>query len=771
MSNILIIGSGSRECIIAKRLFEDANKLEINLTVFSMATNNNPYLSSIGNTILVDKLDIESLKFTLDNMFTKYSVSRPDFAIVGPEAPLEEGFADYLETVKIPCIGPLKKYAQIESSKMYARKFMDSNNLQEHSPKYSTLIGEVIEKLNVTDREKYVKQKIDIIKPLVLKKDGLCGGKGVIVEGVDFTNRETLFKELCTLTTGRDVVIEEKLVGEEFSLMSITDGYGNIQNFPPIQDYKRLENDDKGSNTGGMGCLIDKNNTLPFLTENDIKIAENINKKIINGMNNLKNKYRYGVGYRGILYGSYIKTDDGQIYVIEFNSRFGDPECIIALSLLENNFYSICNQISMNNFVEEFRFSKDAMIGIYMVPKNYPNPTKEKFDIYIDKRVINNVIYGNVEQNKEHLYSLSSRSILYFERGTNIGDCYKKVYTNIRHISGNLYYRTDIGKKYLSSYEQAGVSIDSGNIAVKQMKEYLKSTYTQNVMGEHGDFGGQFKLGSEVLVSSIDGVGTKSVFAKKILGSKAFINLGKDIVNHCVNDILVQGAYPLFFLDYFGASHLNVEEVTNFIKGASIACVENGPLPLIGGETAEMPSIYNEGKTDLVGCIIGKKDTQFFNNVKIDRGDILLAFHSVSPHTNGYSLINKIVDETGYPDKNILDVLLTPHKSYLKEVQEFVKEFGYDSVKGMCHITGGGLYENMSRIIPKDFNINLSLDLNFPQWCIYLKQKGNISHNEMMRVFNCGIGFVLIVNKEVAEKVKKSNYIKMYKIFNLGTIY
>ena len=391
------------------------------------------------------------------------------------------------------------------------------------------------------------------------------------------------------------------------------------------------------------------------------------------------------------------------------------------------------------------------MLSVYMVPKNYPQKTNEKYDIYFDKNILENIIFGNVDKQEDHYYSLSSRTLLCSVKADNLTTCFKEVYNKIKNIYGNLKYRSDIGADYLSKYEQAGVSIDEGNNALKEMKEHIIKTYNKNVLGKYGDFGGQYKLGEYNLVSSIDGVGTKSILASKAYGADSFVNLGKDIVNHSVNDILVQGAFPLFFLDYYGTSHLNTNEVTNFIKGISEACIENGQIPLIGGETAEMPSIYTEGKTDLVGCIIGLKDERFFQNTEITSGDILIGIPSVSPHTNGYSLINKILDETGMPNEELVKTLLKPHKSYLDEVKQIIYHFGFDTIKGMCHITGGGLKENLNRVIPKKLNTKFNksvLENALPDWCKYIQEKGKISNEELYRVFNCGIGFVLIVSKE-----------------------
>ena len=228
---------------------------------------------------------------------------------------LELGFSNYLKDKNISCIGPLKEYAKIETSKIYCREFLKKHKLSQYSPKYYIL--------NSKNKE-IIEKKLDLFDKIVIKNDGLCGGKGVLVQDIDFQTKQDGIE---IISNKDNIIIEEKLIGEEYSLMSITDGI-NVRHFPPIQDNKRLLDNDMGPNTGGMGCVIDKNNTLPFLNNNDIMTSQKINKQVIE----LLNQEYKNIGYKGILYGSYIKCNDGKIKIIEFNCRFGDPECILALS-------------------------------------------------------------------------------------------------------------------------------------------------------------------------------------------------------------------------------------------------------------------------------------------------------------------------------------------------------------------------------------------------------------------------------------------------------
>ena len=741
MLNILVIGSGAREAMIVRKLVESKQ----NSNIYCLGTSKNPYISKKTKLFVQEFILISIvLDFINENLI--------DFAIIGPEISLKDGISNLLENNGVPCIGPLKIYAQIETSKIFARRFIDKIGLNKYSPKYIVYDNNYEKIKSFSDSKK-----------IVIKYDGLHSGKGVKVQGVDFN----YFSEIDISNINDDVIFEEKLEGEEFSLISVTDGNGGIRHFPPIQDYKRLYNNDLGPNTGSMGCLINKNNSLDFLTKNDIFLAEKINKQIVDNLNSFGKIKNYKTGYRGFIYGSYIKTKDGKIYIIEFNSRLGDPEGIILLNMLKNDFIELCLELTSGNLKTNLKFSQNANLGVYLVPKNYPKKSSEKYDIYIDKSLNkHNIIYGNVEEDikQMHLYSLSSRSLFYFVEGSSILDCRNKLYNDIKLINGNLHYRTDIGEKFLNSYNSVGVSIDNGNKAIKQIKDNILKTYNENVLGKHGDFGGQYKLDGSVLVSSIDGVGTKSILATRKYGVKSFINLGKDIVNHSVNDILVQGAYPLFFLDYFGTDNLRLDEINYFIEGVSEACIENGKFPILGGETAEMPLVYKKNNTDLVGCIVGLKDDRFFKT-KVQKNDVILGLLSDGPHTNGFTLINHILKDKSL-DTHIVEQLLKPHKSYLNLVNEFVKKHGYECLTAMAHITGGGLIENIKRVVPDNLTVSINLDkIDMPEWCNYLMKNGNISSEEMFKVFNCGIGFVLIVNENILNKLDLNNVIKLGYIY------
>ena len=318
-----------------------------------------------------------------------------------------------------------------------------------------------------------------------------------------------------------------------------------------------------------------------------------------------------------------------------------------------------------------------------------------------------------------------------------------------------------MAKKKKSAYAEAGVDIDVMMNSLKRIGKKVKGTNTPGVVSEIGSFGGLFKSpGKEsLLVSSVDGVGTKLKVANM---ANKHTTVGQDLVNHCVNDILVQGAHPLFFLDYLGTASLAPKVFEDVVGGFCKACKENGAA-LLGGETAEMPGLYPKGEYDLVGTIVGTVERKkLITGKKIRKGDVLIGLPSTGLQTNGYSLARKVIFEKA--GKKLSDLvpgtktpfekaLLAIHKSYLNPVLAVMKKV---DIHGMAHITGGGLYDNVPRVLPK--NVDAVFDRSTwktPAIFEFIEEAGKVDHEEMYRVFNMGIGYVLMVGKKDVEQTLK----------------
>lgn len=327
------------------------------------------------------------------------------------------------------------------------------------------------------------------------------------------------------------------------------------------------------------------------------------------------------------------------------------------------------------------------------------------------------------------------------------------------------------------TYKDSGVDIKAGEELVNSIKGIVKETHSDAVLSNIGGFGGFFRpdLGSfnkPVFVSSVDGVGTKLIVAFK---AGKYDTVGQDLVNHCVNDIAVCGATPLFFLDYFSTGKLEQHVGYEVIKGFATACKENN-VALIGGETAEMPDIYGEGEFDLAGTIVGIVDEdKVINGAGIQDGDVLLGFKSSGLHTNGYSLARKVLFSKYEVDDHVEELgctvaeeLLQVHKSYLNLITELKT---IDGVNGFSHITGGGMVGNTKRILPE----GLALDINWDAWerpAVYklIQEIGNVPEEDMQATFNLGIGLVTVVSPDTVDTVKARAEELGEEVFEVGKV-
>lgn len=308
------------------------------------------------------------------------------------------------------------------------------------------------------------------------------------------------------------------------------------------------------------------------------------------------------------------------------------------------------------------------------------------------------------------------------------------------------------------AYKSAGVDINAGDEAVNRIKELARSTFNKNVLADIGHFGAFYQpdlsgYKEPVFVSSVDGVGTKLKIAFQ---SGKHDTIGQDLVNHCVNDIAVCGADPLYFMDYLSLAKLDPKVLSSIIEGFSIACVQNG-CALIGGETAEMPGFYNKGEYDIAGMIVGIVEKKnIIDGKNIEAGDLLIGIPSNGLHTNGYSLARKVLLEKFSLDehieslnKKLSEELLRIHKSYLSLIKSLIEKV---NVKGFAHITGGGIVGNTNRIIPKEYSIKIHWgNWEIPPIFKLIQDTGEISNDEMRQVFNMGIGLVVIVPRKKEE--------------------
>ncbi len=419
-NKILVIGSGAREHAIVRALDRSPQEKEI----YCLASNMNPGIAEHCDEILIGN-------FNNPEFVVSYAKEvGATLAIIGPENPLANGVADALWEAGVKVVGPKKDLAQLETSKAFTRDLLKEYDIP-GGPQYETFnsMNGVADFLNILG------------KNYVVKYDGLAGGKGVKVSGDHLHSHEEALAYCQELVEGGGkFVIEEKFIGEEFSLMSFCDG-DTLKHMPVVQDHKRAYEGDTGPNTGGMGTYSDANHSLPFMADDDITQAHNINIQTAMAV-----KDKFGEGYKGILYGGFMATATG-VKLIEYNARFGDPEAMNVLSLLEADFIDICNGIADGTLDKvDVRFQNKATVCKYAVPEGYPdNPIKGKS---VDVSQIENpdgLFYASVDFKGASLVEAGSRTIAVVGIADTISKAEIIAEKEVSSISGPLFHRNDIG--------------------------------------------------------------------------------------------------------------------------------------------------------------------------------------------------------------------------------------------------------------------------------------------------------------------------------------
>ena len=421
MKKVLLIGNGAREHALAETILKSKDT-----KLYAFMSKKNPGIAKISSEYAIaDLSDFDELKRFCEKV-------KPDIAMIGPEWPLDIGIVDFLETINIPAIGPKKEQAKLETSKSFTRKLMKKYNI-EGNPIFRSF-----------ESSEGIWEFMSEIDEVVIKPDGLTGGKGVKVQGDHFDTKEQALA-YCTevLESHPSVIVEEKLEGEEFSLQCLTDGITVIDS-PPVQDHKRAYNGDKGPNTGGMGSYSCEDHLLPFLKKEDIEAAHRITEKVAQAIYKETGQY-----YVGIMYGGFIVTKNG-VKLIEYNARFGDPEAMNVLPLLKTDCGKVCEAMVNHKLADiKLEFEKKATVCKYAVPEGYPEDPVEGKKVELDKDAKAKVYYASVNEKNGEIFMSSSRAIAFVGIADTIQEAEKIAEEAISNVKGPVFHRTDIGTKKL----------------------------------------------------------------------------------------------------------------------------------------------------------------------------------------------------------------------------------------------------------------------------------------------------------------------------------
>lgn len=772
--NILVLGSGGREHALVWRLAESPSVAKIYLAPGNGGTAGGAH-SKIVN---VPDLGLSPSEFgKLADFAVKNDIG---LVVPGPEQPLIDGVADAFKKVGVPVFGPSKKAAVFEGSKTFSKDFMDRHNIP--TARYGNFS-------NYEDAKKYL-DEVDY--QVVLKADGVAAGKGVLIP----TTKEEAEEALKTImverqfgSAGDSVVIEEYLEGDEISILTISDGYTYF-NLPAAQDHKRIGENDTGLNTGGMGAYA----PAPVATPEILKqVDSQIVKPSIDGMRK-ERRPLVGVLFTGI-----IITKDGP-KVLEYNVRFGDPETQTVLPLLsdDTDLAEVMLAAAEHRLDSvEIKLKENAYATtVVLAAGGYPEKYAKGDEITVDENDLpkdSYVFHAGTALRDGKIVTAGGRVIAASAVGSNLREAVDKAYQALKCIHfKNSYFRKDIAHRAFRAadkaassgitYADSGVSVDNGNLLVQRIKDKVKSTSRPGADSDIGGFGGLFDLqkagydtDDTLLVAATDGVGTKLIIAQE---TGIHNTVGIDLVAMNVNDLVVQGAEPLMFLDYFATGSLDLQVASDFVSGVADGCIQSS-CALVGGETSEMPGMYPVGHYDTNGTAVGavRKADILPKTTEMQEGDVLLGLASDGVHSNGFSLVRKIIEHAGLSwdqkcpwdsEKTLGEGILVPTKIYVKQVTPSIKE---KLLLGLAHITGGGLVENIPRALPPHLQAKVDMSTwNVPQVFRWFGKAGNVPVDDILRTFNMGIGMVLIVKRENVPKVKQHLLEAQQTAYEIGSL-
>ncbi|ETN40362.1 phosphoribosylamine-glycine ligase [Cyphellophora europaea CBS 101466] len=766
---ILVVGSGGREHAFAWKLAQSPT-----VDVVHVAPGN-------GGTDAGDK--VLNVPIAVDDFTELVAHARKhglNLVVVGPEAPLVAGIEGIFRAVGIRCFGPSKAAALMEGSKTFSKDFMQRHGIPTAAFR------------NFYEYEPAAQYLDSIDHNVVIKADGLAAGKGVIIPTSKQEAHDALKKIMVAKdfgAAGSQVVIEEFLEGEELSVLTFTDGY-TIRSLPPAQDHKRVGDGDQGPNTGGMGCYA------PTKVASKELLAQ-IDREIVQPT--VDSMRRDGIPFVGILFTGIMLTKAGP-KVLEYNVRGGDPETQTLLPLLSDDtdlakVMLACTEHWLDGV--ELKVKPQFATTVVACAEGYPNSYAKNRPITVKEVGADTIVFhAGTSMDDKKLLSTGGRVIAATATADTLEEAVKKAYEGMDKIKfEGMHFRKDIAHRAFKlggeqtddtplTYAAAGVSIEAGNSLVEKIKKDVKATRRPGADADLGGFGGLFDLAaagfhekSPSIVIATDGVGTKLKIAHSM---DKHDTVGIDLVAMNVNDLVVQGAEPLAFVDCYTCSILDVATASSVVGGVAKGC-QISHCTLLGGETAEMPGLLNGNEYDVTGTAIGAIDrstTRLLpDKQSMVEGDVLLGLASNGVHSNGFSLVRRILERKHLAlsdtapwnlEESVGESLLTPTRIYVVPLLQVVKK---DLIKGMAHITGGGLVENVPRMLPDALTAEIDVTTwQRPKVFDWLQEAGKVSNEEMSRTFNNGIGMVLVVSTVAFGEVKKVLEEQGETVYKIGTL-
>uniref|UniRef100_A0A8C3BJQ4 Trifunctional purine biosynthetic protein adenosine-3 n=1 Tax=Cairina moschata TaxID=8855 RepID=A0A8C3BJQ4_CAIMO len=736
---VLVIGSGGREHALAWKLAQSPHVKQVFVAPGNAGTADNGKISN--SAVLVSNHTIVT-QFCKDHNI--------GLVLVGQEALLAAGIVDDLRAAGVRCFGPSAKAAQLASNTSFAKAFLDRHGIPTARWKAFTNPQEACRFIISTD---FPARVVRARGPAARKEVTIAASKEEACRAVQEIMQDRMFGEV--------VVIEELLQGEELSCLCFTDGV-TVASMPPAQAHKRLLDGDQGPNTGGMGAYCPVPQVPEVLLE---KINDAILQHVVDSMR------QEGAAYVGVLQTGLMLTKDG-VKILNFKCQFGDPQCQVILPLLKNDFYEVIQATidgKLCSFMPAWSENSTA-VCVVMASPGYPGDYDKGMEVtgLLQAKELGLQVFHAGTTLKDGRVVTSGGRVLSITAVKE--DLMKALGEANRGVAAIRFkgatYRKDIGHRGIRLsfppcrgliYKERCVEAVTNDVLFHQPK--------RSIVKIRG-FTGFFDLKAcgyddPILVSQTKGLGSKLQVAQ---ACKRHDTIGQDLVAVCVNGILAQGAEPLFFLTYFSCGKLDVDVAQTIKEGIAEAC-RNAGCAFLGREMAEVTGMYSSGEYDLAGFVVGavERGQMLLGLQRADEEDVFIGLASSGIHGCGFNIIRKILlmSSLHYSspapgscgDKTLGDVLLTPAKLYSPSLLPVLRS---GHVKAFAFIAEEGLLEGISRVLPEHVSAVLdALSWKIPEIFCWLYKEGNLSEEEMAWTFNCGIGAVLVVQKELAQHVLK----------------
>ncbi|KFP42020.1 Trifunctional purine biosynthetic protein adenosine-3, partial [Chlamydotis macqueenii] len=734
---VLVIGSGGREHALAWKLAQSPHVKHVFVAPGNAGTADNGKISN--SAVLVSNHTIVT-QFCKDHNI--------GLVLVGQEALLAAGIVDDLRAAGIRCFGPSAKAAQLASNTAFAKAFLDRHGIPTARWKAFTNPQEACRFIISTD---FPARVVRARGPAARKEVTIAASKEEACRAVQEIMQDRMFGEM--------VVIEELLQGEELSCLCFTDGV-TVASMPPAQADKRLLDGDQGPNTGGMGAYCPVPQVPEVLLE---KINDAVLQHVVDSMR------QEGTAFVGVLQTGLMLTKDG-VKILNFKCQFGDPQCQVILPLLKNDFYEVIQATidgKLCSFMPAWSENSTA-VCVVMASPGYPGDYDKGMEItgLVQAEELGLQVFHAGTTLKDGRVVTSGGRVLSITAVKE--DLVKALGEANRGVAAIRFkgatYRKDIGHRGIRLLKQS-LYVSKGTSRNRCQSKVLYLSFAF-VHSEAGGFAGFFDLKASgyddpILVSQTKGLGPKLQIAQVC---KKHNTIGQDLVAMCVNEILAQGAEPLFFLSYLACGKLDVEVTETIKEGIAEAC-RNAGCAFLGREMAEVTGMYSSGEYDLAGFVVGavERGQMLLGLQRADEEDMLIGLASSGIHGRGFSIIRKILlmSSLHYSspapgscgDKTLGDILLTPAKMYSPSLLPVLRS---GHVKAFAFLAEEGLVEGISRILPEHVSAVLdALSWKIPEIFCWLYKEGNLSEEEMAQTFNCGIGAVLVVQKDLAQHVLK----------------